>query len=246
MVHIEFTSTFSEPVIIANAVTRKDSEPFVIGISNVTSEGFDVKINEYNYQDGIHSQEILSYSVMEKGSYVLDDGSLVEAGTFEANGDISEILFETEFSSAPVVFTSTVSTNDINTVAGRTGGVNPSGFMHYLRRQEENGTKHGFETVAYMAWTPGITSVNGITFEVGTTPDSVTHNDYEIQLSHNFDNLPFHFAGMQTMDGKDTSLAKITRADESSMTVRIEEEQSKNSETRHTKEIVGFLIVAPE
>ncbi len=246
LVRIDFESQFSEPVIIANAVTRNGLDPFTIGISNITSSGFDVNIREYNYLDGTHNQEIVSYIVTEKGSYTLEDGSIVEAGLFEASGETSEIYFDSQFDVPPVVFSSTASTNSIQTVAGRVWGVNTASFMHKLQRQESNKLSHGVETVAYLAWTPGVNSVDGIKFEVGRTPEMVTNKHYKIQLSHSFADLPFHFAGMQTKHGNGTCLAKVIKRKDNSMTVRIEEEKSRDTETNHIEEAVGYLAVLPE
>jgi hypothetical protein len=49
---------------------------------------------------------------------------------------------------------------------------------------------------------------------------------------------------MQTTDGKDTANVRWQNKNNSSVEVQIDEEQSKNSETRHTTEVVGYMVFA--
>jgi hypothetical protein len=100
--------------------------------------------------------------------------------------------------------------------------------------------------VAYLAWTPGSGTTNGIHFQVDNTADAVTHNNFTINFNQHFTELPFQFAGMQTTDGGDTAAVKIIQAGAAGMEIMVEEEASKDSETNHTKEIVGFLALLPE
>ena len=49
----------------------------------MTSTGFEVKIQEWDYQDGLHDFETVNYMVIEEGEHVLPKGINVETGTFE-------------------------------------------------------------------------------------------------------------------------------------------------------------------
>ncbi len=246
-VRVYFTEDFTSPVIIANAVTKNDTSPCVVAISNVAGDGFDIQLQEYDYQDNIHDLETVSYIVMEKGSYVLDDGSQVEAGLFSTSATTNiGISLVSEFDIKPVVLTSLNSSNDTETATGRIRNISSIGFEYKLQEQEINSNDHGMETVAYLAWTPGTGTTNGFRFQAGTTGDSVTHSNYTITFDQQFNSLPYHFADMQTTDGGDTSTLKITQAAVDSMQVMVEEEGSKDSEVRHTKEVAGFLILMQE
>jgi hypothetical protein len=218
----------------------------VVRVSNVSAEGFDVSIQEYDYLDGTHKDEIISYLVVEEGSYTLADGTVVEAGRFEASAQAAHVGFSGEFPVAPVVLTSTTSMNSAEAVAGRVWDVTVGGFEYMLQEQEANARDHGVEAASFIAWTPGAGSVNGLRFEAGTTPDKVTNKSYTIQSTQQFPSLPFHFAGMLTLGGADTSAVKIIETYESGMTVRVEEEQSNDRETNHTTEVAGYLILLQE
>ena len=51
------------------------------------------------------------------------------------------------------------------------------------------------------------------------------------------------FANMQTDDGRDTAEARVTSTSDTGFSVHIDEEQSRNSETNHTTEDVGFAAI---
>ena len=246
-VRINFSNSYSQPVILANIVTRNDNEPAKVCISNIDSTGFTIKIDEYDYLDKIHAEETVTYLVLEKGTYTLDDGTQIEAGLFDT-GSTSYVSysFTGEFNQTPVLLTSIVTCNESETVVGRVRNLTLSSFEFKLQEQEANAKSHASETVAYLAWTPGSGTTNGLQFEVGITPDNVKHKTSTIELLESFTELPFHFAGMQTADGGDTSTARITNAGIDDMSVMIEEETSKDSETKHTTEVVGYLVILPQ
>ena len=66
------------------ARANNDGDPGVIQIDGVTARGFDIRFAEWNYQDGFrNAPESVPYIVMERGRYVMDDGSIWEFGTFD-------------------------------------------------------------------------------------------------------------------------------------------------------------------
>ena len=244
LIRINFSSPFIQPVIIANTTTRNGTDPSVVRISGVDSEGFNVQVQEYDYLDGWHTMETMNYIVIEKGGHMLDDGTRIEAGLFETNATtpVGHPLAN-EFAVAPVVFTSVVTNNGPETVVGRVRNVSTTGFAYQLQEQEANDQIHVSETVAYLAWTPGSGISNGLRFQAGNTPDKVTQKTFAINFEQQFNDLPFQFVGMQTTDGSDTALVKIVEAGRTGMKIMVEEEGSKNSETSHTAEVAGFLTL---
>ncbi len=246
-VRVTFSQPFSQPVIIATLITKNDPAPAVVRISKVDASGFTVRIQEYDYLDNIHSIETLSYMVMETGSYTLDNGAQVEAGSFTTNATKSSAPQQLmqPFTINPVILTSVISSNEKDAVTGRIRNISTSGFEYRLQEQESNAKSHTEETVSYIAWEPGSGSHDGISYQVARTSDSVTHQNYQIQYGQSFPNLPILLAGMQTTDGGDTSKLAVVTSTATDLTVFIEEEQSKNSEVKHTKEVAGYIAVTP-
>ena len=62
-VRVPLTTPFANPVVIAGPPSFSNSEPCVIRLRNVNSTGFDIRLTEWNYQDGVHPQESVSYLV---------------------------------------------------------------------------------------------------------------------------------------------------------------------------------------
>jgi hypothetical protein len=248
LVRVNFSSPFSQPVIIANTLTRNDTAPSVIRISDVDAQGFNIQIQPYDYLNSSHRMETVSYFVMEKGSYTLDDGTQIEAGLFNTDATtFAAHSLVNQLNVAPVVFTSIITSNGSDAVVGRVRNISTTGFEYQLQEQEANEPYHILETVAYLAWTPGSGTTNGIQFQVGNTTDTVTHNTFAINFNQNFSESPFQFARMQTANGPDTALMKIIQAGTTGMEIMIEEETSRDAETNHTKEeIGGFLALLPE
>jgi hypothetical protein len=48
---------------------------------------------------------------------------------------------------------------------------------------------------------------------------------------------------MQTTDGMDTAALRFKDLKTNSVNIRVEEEQSKDKETSHTTEVVGYLAI---
>jgi hypothetical protein len=67
---------------------------------------------------------------------------------------------------------------------------------------------------------------------------------YTIEFGLPFESEPFFLADMQTTDGKDTTNVRWQNKNNLSVEIKIDEEQSKNSETGRTTEIVGYMVFA--
>jgi hypothetical protein len=66
---IIFQKDFVNPIAVANAPTLNENDPAVIRIQNANSQSFEICLQEWQYLDGAHSSETVSYIVMEKGRY---------------------------------------------------------------------------------------------------------------------------------------------------------------------------------
>jgi len=66
---VELQKSFVHPIVIAKPLSLNDDDPAVVRIRNVDSNGFEVRIQEWDYLDGIHGEETVSYIVMEQGLF---------------------------------------------------------------------------------------------------------------------------------------------------------------------------------
>jgi hypothetical protein len=126
---------------------------------------------------------------MERGSYDLDNGTQVEAGSFvtdqTSSSSFTTVSFNGPFQGglAPVVVAAVGSFNGTDTVTNRLHNISTGGFEFRMQKQERNVQEHGTETIYYIAWQPGLGAVNGVSFEVDTTGDEVTDQFYPIWFS---------------------------------------------------------------
>ena len=92
---VSFAQSYSNPIIIAKPPTFNESSPSLVRIKK-TASGFDVSLQEWEYEDGNHSAERVSYVVMEAGRHHLPNGITVEAGSIDTDKEYFETACYTD------------------------------------------------------------------------------------------------------------------------------------------------------
>ncbi|MEM7145261.1 MAG: DUF1800 family protein [Verrucomicrobiota bacterium] len=241
---VSFADTYTNPVVVLGPLSYNDGEPATTRVRGVTSTGFEFQIDEWDYLDGVHGEETLSYIVMEAGRYEMG-GLEWEAGTVAGiDGSRTTVPFGGTFGSTPVVFAEVVTDNEPNAVESRLRTINGSSFDVELDRQEGGGT-HGAETLAYIAIESGSASFvsNGTFFEVAASTDTIDEVWEAVNFVQGYFS-PYLIADDQTRDGGDTAAVRYRNLGALSTEFLIEEEQAANSEVGHTNEVVGFFVLA--
>src|SRR5262249_12506765 len=82
---ITFRQLFVDPIVVATPLSSNDFAPAIIRIRNVGRTGFEIRVEEWDYLDGAHLPETVSYLAMERGSHTLGTGIRVEAGRITIN-----------------------------------------------------------------------------------------------------------------------------------------------------------------
>jgi hypothetical protein len=112
-----------------------------------------------------------------------------------------------------------------------------------MQEQELNSKSHATETISYIAWEPSSGILNDdLVFEVNRTKDAIKHNFKAISFNEVFMDIPVFIADMQTADGMDTANLRWRNKDIYGVEVQIDEERSRDRETRHTTEVVGYMV----
>ena len=242
---VEFTKSFTDPVVVAKPLSYNDDDPAVVRVTNVDETGFYIRIQEWDYQDGIHGEETVSYIVMERGSYTLLDGTMVEAGRLDTDKMISNepVSFNQTFNVVPVVITAVTSINEEDAVTTRIRNISTDSFELRMQEQEEaNSQSHTTETISYIAWEPSSGTIGDLTFEVTKTKDVMRHKFKHISFNETFVNAPVFLADMQTTDNRNTANLRCENKDYFGVDVKIAEEQSRDREIRHATEVVGYMV----
>jgi hypothetical protein len=243
-VRVSFNENFDDPIVVAKSFSQNNGDPGVIRIRNVDSSGFDIRIQEWDYLDGSHPTERAGYLAIERGTYTLPDGTRVEADRIETDSikGFRPVLFIQSFRENPVVITSISSFNENDAVTGRIRNITTQDFEFCLQEQERNRKTHAVEIINYIAWEPSAGSLNGITFEVHKTERVITNKFHPIAFNQIFPNIPVFVADMQTANETDTSDIRWTEKTIRSIQAQIDEEQSQNKESKHRREVLGFMV----
>ncbi len=170
------------PVVIVGPANRTSTDPGLVRVDNVTPTSFDARFQEWEYLDSFHSEENAPYIHMAAGRRVLANGSIWEAGTFSLSGldNSAAIQFLAPFPSAPKLFLTVQTENDLAPVIARLESVTRNGFSARLMEEEGQGDHHEEETIGYLA-------VYGPTS--GTLPVSSMSTPYllqELEVDHQF------------------------------------------------------------
>ena len=242
---VTLNQTYTDPILVAKSASLNDEAPAVVRVRNVTSSGFELRIQEWDYLDGIHGEEQVSYIVMERGSHTLADGTRIEAGQFETHeaAGTGAVSFDQTFSATPVVLTGIASANDMKAVTGRIGNLRVSGFDYRLQEQEANTGVHGVESVSYIAWEPSSGIKDGVRFEVGKTSGVVSHSFQPIYFNGAYSTAPLFIADIQSAYEMDVANLRWQGKNSVGVSVQVDEEQSLDDEIEHTTEVVGYIVI---
>ena len=144
----------------------------LIRISNIDSRGFDIRLQQWDYQYSSQTPETVSYFALEKGHYMLEDGTQIEAGRFETDptGSFGKFNFVEDFRTTPAVLASVSSFNEADAVTGRLRSINRQGFEFGMQEQEGNSQAHRRETIDYFACTPRKAARTGTCMRSGEPP----------------------------------------------------------------------------
>ncbi|MBW2533182.1 MAG: cadherin-like beta sandwich domain-containing protein, partial [Deltaproteobacteria bacterium] len=228
---------------------------------NVTGTGFDIRVQEWLYLDGLHVRETVGFMVVERGHHLLPDGNVLQAGAFDFKAEWTtnqKVTFAQPFPTKPVVVTSIATFAGGDTVLGRVHSVTGQSFSYRFQEEEARPQQHVRERVNYIAWqfSSGMLPGNPVSssspmsghsrrlvyrYQVGISP-SVDHNPTHISLS-SFGEGPVFLADMQTAIGGDTAGLRWRDKDAEGVEVWVSEERSRDHEIGHVDEQVGFIAV---
>ena len=243
---ITFRQVFVDPIVVATPLSSNDFAAATIRIRNVGPTGFEIRIQEWAYLDDVHLPETVSYMAMERGPHTLGTGIRVEAGrlapTLTATTSWAIVSFRQSFQVAPVVLTAVTSVNEADAVITRVKDRTTRDFQVRMQEQLNNVQSHATESIDYIAWEPSAGTVDGLHFDVKTTPDIVTDQEYTLQFTEVFLTPPMFLAGMQTTDGGEPATLRWDHKTQSQIVLEIQEEASRAHDLKHTTEVVGYMV----
>ncbi len=154
---VDYQRSYRDPVVFMNLSTVRGGEPAHVRLRNVAPTSFEFMIEEWDYLNGSHTGETLSYLVLEKGHHALSDTSGIAVGTTqsatttEGQTGWKNTAFPKAFSGVPVVISQVQSFADRDAVVTRQQNITPSGFDMRLQEEKANDDVHSSEVVGYLS-----------------------------------------------------------------------------------------------
>jgi len=228
--------TYINPVVIMGPPGYFGNAPTTVRVKDVTSNSFKYQLDEWDYLDGAHAEETISYMVVEAGTYTLENDAVLIAGnTSGTNHNWFTQDFGFDFPSKPIVLSQTITRNGASAVTTRQRNVSTNQFQVKLQEQQSQGS-HAAETVSWVAIGRG----QGTDFEANITGNVMTHNWRNRNFNQDYSVNPVFLANLQTTNGNDPASLRYDNLNSSSVEIMVQEEQSADNEIGHTAEVMGY------
>lgn len=196
------------PVIITGIPTTNGTQPGVIQVRNVTNSNFQIQFKEWNYLDLFHLQESAGYIALLPGTYQLEDGGVLEVGSFQISdtGNWQSIELANSFDDNPSVFLTIQTMNGGDTVTPRIRNISDHSFEVALFEQESlMHSDHLLENVGYLAiYSPDKTGLMSVSSQslsysltnlnLGLQPQTVFGQTIYLQEEQSADDETLHHA----------------------------------------------------
>ena len=239
---VELENQYENPAIVVGPLSFNGKHESTIRIRNVTASSFDVRVQEWNYLDGWHTNEVASYAVVESGIHTLADGSVIAAGVSSVSTSWQHLSFGHQFDSSPIVLSQSLTETESDAIVTRQRGVTANGFSLRLQEEEALGS-HIHENVGWIAVATTITNADSSHLHTFVTKNGVNHRRTRIHFPDSGSAAPIMLAAMQTNADSDTANLRVTNLTADGADVWIDEEQSRDRERHHVHEVVGGLVL---
>lgn len=244
---VSLDETYDNPVVIVSDPTIRGGDPATVRLRNVDSNRFQIRLQEPNYKDGVHTNESASYMVIEAGDWQLADGTRLSAGIH--NG---EILTSQGFNSinlkgfqkTPTVLSQVQTFNDDDWVTTRIRQQSSGRFKLAMQEEEKlNRGTHAREEIGWFAIDQGAASDGDTLLQGSTTGRQYTHARSTVNFDADFGKTPSVIAKLGSFYGGDTATLRLDGINQNGFGVRVQEEQSLDREVNHIQETVSFLAL---
>ena len=256
---VAFVRTYTSPVVVCTVDYYNNSDPVVARVSNVTSTGFDLWLQNPSGKEVV--SDTVSYLVMEEGSWEFDGvkceaHKYISSVTDENNSWSGEQQEYSHEYTSPVVVGQVMSAVDpdwsVFWARGSSKANPPSATKLWTGKHvgEDPDSTRSDEIVGYIVFETGRYTLAGVECEAGLGPDIVcgvkNHPPYFYDFSTAFGSPPqIGLASSAGMDGGNggwpytygnpfTSTTQLALA--------MDEDQLKDSDRNHTTEQVAWLV----
>lgn len=227
--NVSFDQEIEDAIVVMGPVSNAGRDPITVRVQNVTDSGFQFRLEEWEYLDGSHVVETISWMAASEGTYEMADGRTLVAGSSAGDHTATQVDL-VGFDEDPLVFTQVASNRGNDTVTSRITSLDADSFQFRLQEEEANGW-HLVEQVDWIAMQSGDFDelLSGSLGNVTHRPSAIDHDIDQALL-----------AQMQTLNGGDTANLRY-KAYGNISDVWVDEEASLDSETAHIDEAIAFV-----
>lgn len=249
-------ANFDSAVVFVTPLSFNGAQAASVMISEVTSTGATIFVEEPNYLDGTHVPEDVSMLTLAEGNWTLEDGSRVEVGKVAtaagALDTITSITFEQAFDEVPTILVQLQTKNGSDWVTVRASNVTQTGFDILLEEQELNENFHASEVVGWAAIDASAPSNlvdwGSITAQAFSIEDAVDHDGFAFTLDESLGLDPLISANLASYNGADTAILRLGDVTNDGVAATAEffaqEEQSLDAEIWHMLEDLSGIAFA--
>lgn len=240
---ISLTNTYTEPIIITSDPTYNDNIPATVRIRNISSNSFQIRIQEPRYETDNHNSEDITYIVGEKGSWNIENNYYIEFNKIDTNRlssrGFNNIEHISDFKTAPIVFPQIQTYNGSDWVVTRVRNITRRSFDITMQEEERlNSGGHLTETIGWLSISSGSLLTESIIIEnTIKTGMNVLYN-----YNHIYDIPPYLLSKVVSYNGPDTVNTRILSNTTSSTNIELHEEKSRDQETYHTIENIAIMV----
>ncbi|MEM0997023.1 MAG: T9SS type A sorting domain-containing protein [Bacteroidota bacterium] len=242
---VTLSDTFKEPVIIAQPASFNGGQEVAVRLQQIDSTGFDIYLDEPLNRDNWHLVEEVHYIAVEKGSYLFNDGTVLEAGTVSATGfGFQTIGLSGTYAAPPAIMTQVQTTNS-NTryLHTRQRNATTTNFEARLEREESQATNAPTtpELVGYFAISKGSGVLDGVIYEAGSfvTDESNFNQNFGVPFT---DDLHY-ISSIATFNDAEPVTPRWRILDSTFVRSFVQEDISSDNETNHADETLDYFAI---
>ena len=245
-VTVQFQNEYTDPVVVATSPTVNGGDGVNVRIRNVTPTQFEIRLHEWDCEDGPHTTENLGWLAIERGHWRLADGTQIEAGRTTTNvcGPAERwhpLLFSDRFDEVPVIASTINTWNGGNSAGTWHHNVSENGCQISMV-EDERDDLHTTEDIGYIAMSPGSGTLGGVKWAVLRTAREVNHEWFTFNFPQAFDATPMVIASFQTQYGGDSSGLRISGLNVAQVRTRVYEScVYGGAGGSHTTEVIGAM-----
>ncbi len=252
-----FDNEFPEPpIIIAEPdMSYNGGEEMVFRLKDITTTSFYIRQQEPSNRDDSHTNERVTYIAIPPGAWTTIEGDvLIQAGRFQtdnwiqkSSGTWTYISYPYSYSSAPVVFSQIQDYTYTGFAQTREKEISNTRFAVAPQPEEKvTSPPSTTVTIGWIAINKGfVGTIDGLKSETGTvTGDCNVYDNTWCTINFQQEyTSPAAIAMMQTYNGGDPAHLRGDDITTTSWKIRIEEDQTYDSERDHVSETHGYWVI---